>query len=734
VTSSNQLSVPSVADTDFNGTTLPAGWSPWLVESGGTGTVSGGKVELNGSSLASDTMYPQGTRLTIRATFSASSGYRQSIGFTRNWLQFDPDPQFYWDGVDLWALVAPGRQVKMPAGSWAGTEHVYEIDFNATVAIFRIDGVYQTELALEEHLTRRVGLMDAQAFGTGLRVSSVRVGPKDSTINTTHSGSALLSAWKSKPWASGGTSTVAGGTLTQNGTMALTDSMRPTAQRIDIRAKFSGDPNQVVGWSSAEAMDPARSNPTFHTMGGGSLYAYVDSGHTVHIPGSWFGAFHTYRIDYYATKAEFYIDNVWKATITTPPYGWYVRGFTADGVVGDGNLVTDSVTHTPLPEATSSDFSGTSLPAGWPTYTGSPVVGSGVVTLDDDVIGRDATYIAPQRLEIRAQFSGGEHAGIQWGNNVNDTENPGFRTFNTNSDLHAYISPSVNVAIPGNYYGSFHDYRIENYAGHTKFFIDNVEVANLPSEIGWSYRPMAFDVSADGLPLIIDSAKLTSLEGSGQFTSRVHDAGSRVNWTSVAWNGTLPTGSGREISYRVGNTPAPDGTWTSWTPLTASGDPIDAVGRYAQYQVSMDRSSVVHGSPTITDVTLNYRQLFSDTTATDFGAGTHTDTQVATVGDGEVALVPATSTGTFDSRVIDGGVGSTWTRLTWSASIPSGSTLAVAYRVGDTAIPDGTWSAYTNVTSGSDISAAGQYLQYQVTMTPDSGGASPSFEDMTLRT
>lgn len=733
-TSGDQLSAPSIADVDFDGSALPPAWNSYGWDTGGSAIVSGGEVQLNGFAIASDTMYAPGTRLTMNATFTADA--IQAIGFSRNWATTDPDPQFYSDGVDLYAFVQAGNQQVIP-GAWHGSEHEYRIDFNATWADFSIDGTYITSLPLQEHLTRRIHLLDTTTAGTGLRVSSVRVGPKDATISTTYPGPGLPSGWTSKPWAIGGTDSVASGELTQDGTIVQTDSMRPTAQRIEIRAKFTGDPYQIVGWSSAEPMSSARPNPTFNTVDGGALHAYVDPWTYYVIPGSWFGAYHTYRIDWFATKADFYIDGLWKQTISTAPSGNLMRGITADGILDNASLVTDYVTHTPINEYTNTDFNGSAIPTGWVSSVvsggGATTVGSGRMTLDGTLVGRDATYLASQRYEVRAKFSGGEYQGIQWGNGLNDTENPGFRTFLAGSPLYAYISPTSHVAIPGTYTGAFHTYRVENNSSHTEFYIDNVLKASLPSEIGWSYRPSVFDAATDGSTLIVDSSKLTSLDGGGTFISRVYDAGVTSDWTNMSWNGTFPSGSRQTFSYRVGNTAVPNGTWSNWQTVSSSGATINATGRYAQYRVVLERSPIL-GSPVVNDVTLSYRQLFTDTTIADFTAGTHLDTQVNAVGDGAVGLAPAVSSGNFTSRVIDGGAGSVWSRLTWTATVPVGSSLGVSYRVGNTSTPDGTWSAFTPATSGASISAAGQYIQYSVALTPDGSGNSPSFNSITLRT
>ena len=71
---------------------------------------------------------------------------------------------------------------------------------------------------------------------------------------------------------------------------------------------------------------------------------------------------------------------------------------------------------------------------------------------------------------------------------------------------------------------------------------------------------------------------------SGHFHSRVFDAGPGANWGGLSWNADTTADTGVALSVRTGNTPNPDGTWTSFTPIAASGDDIPGSSRYVQYR------------------------------------------------------------------------------------------------------------------------------------------------------
>ncbi|MGH9176652.1 MAG: IPT/TIG domain-containing protein, partial [Vicinamibacterales bacterium] len=97
-------------------------------------------------------------------------------------------------------------------------------------------------------------------------------------------------------------------------------------------------------------------------------------------------------------------------------------------------------------------------------------------------------------------------------------------------------------------------------------------------------------------------------------------------------------------------------------------------------------------------------------------------------------LGPYSATGTFLSRVYDGGNNATtWTAIHWTADAPTGAGLTVSVRAGGTPVPDATWSAFTTVAgSGAPINLAGRYLQYRVELTTTNPQITPVFRNVTL--
>jgi len=93
-----------------------------------------------------------------------------------------------------------------------------------------------------------------------------------------------------------------------------------------------------------------------------------------------------------------------------------------------------------------------------------------------------------------------------------------------------------------------------------------------------------------------------------------------------------------------------------------------------------------------------------------------------------VRLTPyASSSGTFESAVLDGGGGGTrWSELIWNGDEPSGTTVAFETRTGETSDPeDPGWSAWSAVAGGAVTSPYGRYVQYRATLTI---GARPARE------
>ena len=126
----------------------------------------------------------------------------------------------------------------------------------------------------------------------------------------------------------------------------------------------------------------------------------------------------------------------------------------------------------------------------------------------------------------------------------------------------------------------------------------------------------ASDFNSGGPALSVDWLHVSPYPASGTFTSRVFDAGQAVNWGAITWDQNAPTGTSIAISVRTGPTPSPDASWSSFTPIAASGAGIPGSSRYVQYRAQLASSDTAN-TPTLKDVSIAYAAGFGHDAADD---------------------------------------------------------------------------------------------------------------------
>ena len=97
-------------------------------------------------------------------------------------------------------------------------------------------------------------------------------------------------------------------------------------------------------------------------------------------------------------------------------------------------------------------------------------------------------------------------------------------------------------------------------------------------------------------------------------------------------------------------------------------------------------------------------------------------------------MSPYAATGTFVSRVFDGGqAGTDWLTLARTASVPGAASLTLATRSGDTATLDGSWSDWQAVGAADAIASPNaRYLQYRAVMAGGDDAVTPTLERVTV--
>jgi hypothetical protein len=173
-------------DEAFSGTGLPAGWSShaW---SGGTPTVSGGLLTVNGVSARNDTLYGPGRTLEFVATFNAD-GY-QHIGFGANdptfnngpWIMFSTGP----GGTQLYARIVTSAAGPYNSGDdaialgsqYLGSPHQYRIVWNTNSIDLYIDGAQVVTRNLTISDPMRMAISDYVNNSISLTADWIRMSP-----------------------------------------------------------------------------------------------------------------------------------------------------------------------------------------------------------------------------------------------------------------------------------------------------------------------------------------------------------------------------------------------------------------------------------------------------------------------------------------------------------------------------------------------------------------------------
>jgi phage tail protein X len=260
------------------------------------------------------------------------------------------------------------------------------------------------------------------------------------------------------------------------------------------------------------------------------------------------------------------------------------------------------------------EFSGTTLQSGWAVQTiwntgGSAVVTNGTVTVDAASVGTTATYGPGSSMEFVATFSTDtyENAGL----GVDFSTTP-WAIFSTKDGSALFVrtnngATSTDTAIPGNWIGTPHRYRIDWTTSGVVYSIDGTQVASHPIAITTNMRPLVSDYNLGNGALVVDWIRLTPYSTPAVFVSRVLDAGASVNWLNAKWTSVLPAGTALTISVRTGNTATPDATWTVFTAVSSSGGSLTGSSRYIQYQAQLSTTNSTQ-TPALNDITLSYSQ------------------------------------------------------------------------------------------------------------------------------
>ncbi|OPZ49075.1 MAG: Endoglucanase C precursor [Bacteroidetes bacterium ADurb.BinA104] len=96
-----------------------------------------------------------------------------------------------------------------------------------------------------------------------------------------------------------------------------------------------------------------------------------------------------------------------------------------------------------------------------------------------------------------------------------------------------------------------------------------------------------------------------------------------------------------------------------------------------------------------------------------------------------IILTPYPSPGIYESRIFDATQLIQWQEVIWNSDIPTGTSLEIYVRGGNTSTPDGTWTSFTLVpSSGTNLGMESRYIQYQAIFETTNNIFSPVLEDI----
>jgi VCBS repeat-containing protein len=262
------------------------------------------------------------------------------------------------------------------------------------------------------------------------------------------------------------------------------------------------------------------------------------------------------------------------------------------------------------------EFATTGLPSGWSSTTwttgGKSSVSGGLLIVDGALASTTTYYAAGRAIEFYGTFGGEAYQHMGLGQSFNSSESWAmFSTHGTANTLYARTSNSgsaVNTPIPGNWIGAPHRFRIEWTASSVVFYIDGNLVHTEIVSISATMRPVFSDYTYGGKSLQVDWLQMSPYTSSGIFTSRVFDAGQKVYWNNFSWTADKPTGTGLTFTVRTGDTPLPDASWSTFTTIPNSGDPVNRAARYIQYQAALSATNL-NQTPVVKDVTIYYASV-----------------------------------------------------------------------------------------------------------------------------
>mgnify|MGYP001202572350 CR=1 FL=1 len=98
-----------------------------------------------------------------------------------------------------------------------------------------------------------------------------------------------------------------------------------------------------------------------------------------------------------------------------------------------------------------------------------------------------------------------------------------------------------------------------------------------------------------------------------------------------------------------------------------------------------------------------------------------------------IRTTPYLPSGSFTSRIFDGGGQRIWGEAAWNSDLPEGTSLSIFFRTGETAVPDGSWTPFVQIaSSGSVVGLTSRFIQYRADLSTTNTLFTPVLRDVSV--
>ncbi|HEX5150554.1 MAG TPA: N,N-dimethylformamidase beta subunit family domain-containing protein, partial [Parafilimonas sp.] len=683
-----------VTNEDFNGTSIPSSFAFETWGTGGTATVNNGVAVIDGSHLSSNASFSPGTFIEFAATFTAGNfqnvGLSTGSGFNEPWVTIGRGGE---GDNNLYARASPGGQRDLLGANLLGTQHIYKILWNVNNTFsFYVDGnlISTPGVTITASTPLVIQLSDFDAGGANLTVDWIRVSPYVASGIYT---SRIFNQGSSANW----------------GAVTWTASI-PSGTSLGIEVRTGNSPSPDLSWTSFTSV-----------ANGGNAGA------------------NSQYIQYRANLAT--------------------TNNTATPVLQNINIECDAGTDETPPVITNIEVEpssdGESAVITWNTDESSDgAIDYGTSEGSLNQHKEDATPTTSHSITITGLIPGATYY-------YRVTSKDGSANSATEP-----ASPAVPLSFVTPIPPCFTDVTAADFGGGTanNTYITikddgeitlqpsrGTEFSTLPPVSEWanfSWTGSGSSTVSDGI-LSVDGQRFNTEPenatfGPGSTLEFVATFGAATFQHIGFAGGTDAIGSGGiyngDSPWAMFSTGSSSTVLKARTALNASAATEIDLGNYpgtshlyriewlndGSFKYYIDGVLVLNQNQADRLITTPMRVAISD-----FATG-GPDIKVDWI-----HVTPYITSGSFQSRVFNAGSQRNWGNISWTAETPSGETSAVTtvslfVRTGNTAIPDGSWSAYTEVSNGGAINQQSQYIQYKAELTTSDAAVTPALKDVTV--